>query len=107
MVTRDIDLDQFFARGVLAFVAFDERTGPAGSRHRRLAVLLEHVVDGLGLHVLRRSFPNEGDDLEGRVTKILGVGNFAPGKGALRSNGTISGPLNRFIGHVGGGDQAL
>src|SRR3954468_14792064 len=43
---------------------------------------------------------------EGRVAKILGVENYAPSMGALRSDGAISGSSNRFTDLVEGGEQA-
>ena len=42
----------------------------------------------------------------GRVAKIFGVENYAPSMGALRSDGAISGPSNRFTDLVEGGEQA-
>ena len=39
----------------------------------------------------------------GPVAKILGVENYAPSMGALRSDGAISGPSNRFTDLVEGG----
>src|SRR4051812_9890092 len=42
----------------------------------------------------------------GRVAKILGVENYAPSMGALRSDQAISGPSNRFTDLVEVGEQA-
>src|SRR3954454_20978057 len=42
----------------------------------------------------------------GRVAKIFGVENYAPSMGAVRSDGAISGPSNRFTDLVEGGEQA-
>src|SRR4051812_46870391 len=42
----------------------------------------------------------------GRVAKILGVENYAPSMGALRSDRAISGPSNRFTDLVEVGEQA-
>src|SRR3954452_4451229 len=44
--------------------------------------------------------------IPGRVAKILGVENYAPSMGALRSDRAISGPLNRFTDLVEVGEQA-
>src|SRR4051812_25110611 len=44
---------------------------------------------------------------EGRVAKILAVENYALGRGAPPSEGAISGPSNRLIDLVDGGEQAV
>src|SRR4051794_11483880 len=49
---------------------------------------------------------HQSSTIMGRVAKIFGVENYAPSMGALRSDGAISGPSNRFTDLVEGGEQA-
>src|SRR3982751_1364475 len=58
------------------------------------------------LTTLGRSARQGRGVLKGRVAKILGVENYAPSMGALRSDQAISGPSNRFTDLVEVGEQA-